>query len=124
MAQATAQQKAPTVSQPERSTPANGPSGASENTSPSQGCEASRSDGAGRTGQANSAGQNAVDTTLPNQPRFWSITFPRIANFCGVLGLFLAVIFGATQWAGQDKSNAIAKESELVSLAISCSDEV
>jgi hypothetical protein len=58
------------------------------------------------------------------QDPFWSVTVPRIGNACGVLGLLLAVILGVSQWLAQDKSNAIAKESELVTLALSCVDKV
>ncbi|KAI0436988.1 hypothetical protein F4803DRAFT_556471 [Xylaria telfairii] len=58
-----------------------------------------------------------------NQNSFWDKAFPRIANTCGVIGLLLAVIFGVTQWLAQDKSFSIAKESELVTLALSCSDK-
>lgn len=60
----------------------------------------------------------------PSQNSFWHKAFPRIANACGVIGLLLAVIFGVTQWLAQDRSIAIAKESELVTLALSCSDKV
>ncbi|KAI3325509.1 hypothetical protein HD806DRAFT_490499 [Xylariaceae sp. AK1471] len=63
---------------------------------------------------------NAVPTS---RTLFWNDVFPRIANTCGVFGLLLAVIFGVTQWLAQDKSIAIAKESELITPALSCSDE-
>ncbi|KAI0857343.1 hypothetical protein F4860DRAFT_517926 [Xylaria cubensis] len=60
---------------------------------------------------------------LSNQNPFWRNVSSRIANTCGILGLLLAITFGATQWIAQDKSIAIARESELVTLALSCSDE-
>ncbi|KAI1145989.1 hypothetical protein F4825DRAFT_442004 [Nemania diffusa] len=126
MAQTVPQQQVPVASQLERSTPIPRPSDTSENTSLPQGCEASRSGEAGRAGQtdSDSAGQNSVNAVLSNnQTRFWNVTFPRIANLCGIVGLILVLIFGVTQWLGQDKGNAIAKESELVTLAFSCSDE-
>ncbi|KAI0480007.1 hypothetical protein F4859DRAFT_456424 [Xylaria cf. heliscus] len=58
-----------------------------------------------------------------NQNSFWRKAFPRVANTCGIIGFLLAVIFGVTQWLAQDKSIAIAKESELITLALSCSDK-
>ncbi|KAI0543464.1 hypothetical protein F4679DRAFT_109971 [Xylaria curta] len=58
-----------------------------------------------------------------DQKPFWRNASSRIANACGILGLLLAITFGVTQWVAQDKSIAIARESELVTLALSCSDE-
>ncbi|KAJ3558609.1 hypothetical protein NPX13_g9674 [Xylaria arbuscula] len=50
--------------------------------------------------------------------------FPVIfSRTCDVLGLLLVLIFGITQLVAQDKSIVISKESELVTLALSCSDE-
>ncbi|KAI1109216.1 hypothetical protein F5Y14DRAFT_41669 [Nemania sp. NC0429] len=55
---------------------------------------------------------------------FWRDVFPRIASTCGILGLLLATILGVSQWLAQNQSIAISKESELITLALSCSDEV
>ncbi|KAI1747799.1 hypothetical protein F4782DRAFT_398672 [Xylaria castorea] len=70
-----------------------------------------------------SARRAVIVTVSSNQSPFWRAASSRIANTCAVLGLLLAVTFGVTQWVAQDKSIAIAKESELITLALSCSDE-
>lgn len=75
----------------------------------------------GRSGAAQRAG---IAVPANRTLLFWRDIFPRMANVCGLLGLLLAVIFGVTQWLAQDESIAIAKESELITLALSCSDEV
>ncbi|KAI1362379.1 hypothetical protein F5Y08DRAFT_312272 [Xylaria arbuscula] len=49
--------------------------------------------------------------------------FRKIVKICSILGIILALILGVAQWIAQDKSTTIAKESELVTLALSCSDE-
>lgn len=74
----------------------------------------------GRSGAAQRAG---IAVPANRTLLFWRDIFPRMANVCGLLGLLLAVIFGVTQWLAQDESIAIAKESELITLALSCSDE-
>ncbi|KAI0521633.1 hypothetical protein F5B22DRAFT_595724, partial [Xylaria bambusicola] len=53
----------------------------------------------------------------------WSQTLRKVVNICSVLGVILTLIIGIYAWVAQDKSIAIAKESELVTLALSCSDE-
>ncbi|KAI0542278.1 hypothetical protein GGR58DRAFT_302554 [Xylaria digitata] len=94
-----------------------------DQVTPTQGCEASSSRPEG-VERVNSARHDTVSAVPGNQGLFWRQTLPRIATTCGVLGLVLAVAFGVAQWLAQDKSIAIARESELVSLALSCSDEV
>ncbi|KAI8633020.1 hypothetical protein F5Y19DRAFT_285484 [Xylariaceae sp. FL1651] len=67
--------------------------------------------------------QTATNSTNSNWKAFWKERFPIIANACGICGLLLALVFGVSQWVGQNRGNAIAKESELVTLALSCSEE-
>ncbi|KAI1427624.1 hypothetical protein F5Y12DRAFT_142707 [Xylaria sp. FL1777] len=63
------------------------------------------------------------NSNLSGRELFWNYTFPKIVNTFAILGVLLALILGISQWAAQDKSIALAKESELVTLALSCSDE-
>ncbi|KAJ2997168.1 hypothetical protein NUW58_g741 [Xylaria curta] len=124
MAQTIVLQQISIPAQPEESAPASGSQAISEDASAQplpdrmssrQDDEASRNSSERRTEQAN----NAANTVPLNQGRLWSETLSRIANTCAMLALLLTVVFGATQWVAQDKSITIAKESELVSLALS-----
>ncbi|KAI0424264.1 hypothetical protein F5Y09DRAFT_324888 [Xylaria sp. FL1042] len=75
------------------------------------------------TEETDNATQPAGNTNLSGRELFWNHTFPKIINTCSVLGVLLALILGISQWVAQDKSITLAKESELVTLALSCSDE-
>ncbi|KAI1123355.1 hypothetical protein F5Y10DRAFT_286247 [Nemania abortiva] len=122
MAQAAAQSTAPTPRRPTPPAPPTGPSGTSGTGRSSQ-SRGSPRNLVGRTARPSGPQQNAVDTSPAENKILRSAIFRGVASICGILGLLLAVIFGITQWLGQDKSNAIAKESELITLAFSCSDE-
>ncbi|KAI0967092.1 hypothetical protein F4678DRAFT_447414 [Xylaria arbuscula] len=77
----------------------------------------------GRTEDNGNATQPAGNSNSSGRKSFWNHTSPKIINACSVLGILLALIFGISAWVAQDKGIAIAKESELVTLALSCSDE-
>ncbi|KAI0454937.1 hypothetical protein F5B21DRAFT_216700 [Xylaria acuta] len=127
MAPATTQQQMP--SRPEESTPTPGSPITSENPDthplPSRATpfQVSESEIVRAWFDSLRRAVSARRAVSSEQNSFWHKAFPRIANTCGVIGFLLAVIFGVTQWLAQDKSIAIAKESELVTLALSCSDK-
>ncbi|GAP83402.1 hypothetical protein SAMD00023353_0202430 [Rosellinia necatrix] len=99
--------------------------GSHTHSAPGQDTPSSQGGTVRRTRQAGSARQHLRGVTAaPSGPHpFWSTTLPKIANTCGVLGFLFAVVLGIAQWRGQDASNAIARQSELVTLALSCVDE-
>ncbi len=119
----TATQPIRTPSQPGGSISSTGPSLLPPQITQSPGFEAPRSAGRGAR-ETDNAAQPAGNSDSSIRKTFWRDTFPKVINICGILGLLFALIFGITQWVAQDKSIAIAKESELVTLALSCSDEV
>ncbi|KAK5626771.1 hypothetical protein RRF57_002486 [Xylaria bambusicola] len=80
-------------------------------------------DSGGRTEETGDATQPARSSASSGQPPFWRQTLHKVINICSVLGVLLGLIFGIYAWVAQDKSIAIAKESELVTLALSCTDE-
>ncbi|KAI0404207.1 hypothetical protein F4802DRAFT_259310 [Xylaria palmicola] len=133
MARATVQQRAPVPCPTEASTPAPGCPVVCEgpNTQPppgqialSQHCEAPGSLSDRATGEAPREGQQNVPDAVPSKQKVsWSEALGRVANTCAVLGLLLALTLGVTQWVAQDRSIAIARESELVTLALSCGEE-
>ncbi|KAI3335206.1 hypothetical protein F4824DRAFT_489692 [Ustulina deusta] len=118
----TATQPIRTPSQPGGSISSTGPSLLPPQITQSPGFEAPRSAGRGAR-ETDNAAQPAGNSDSSIRKTFWRDTFPKVINICGILGLLFALIFGITQWVAQDKSIAIAKESELVTLALSCSDE-
>ncbi|KAI1297574.1 hypothetical protein F5Y03DRAFT_278227 [Xylaria venustula] len=77
----------------------------------------------GRAEDNDNATQPARSSNSSCRKPSWIHTGPKIVNVCSVLGILLALIFGVSAWVAQDKGIAIAKESELVTLALSCSDE-
>ncbi|KAI1737964.1 hypothetical protein F4680DRAFT_195196 [Xylaria scruposa] len=130
MAQAITPQQVPSQSEESTPTPESSITPDDSNThplpdqtAPSQGSGSLSWSGRGRKWFNSVIGAVTVIGS-PNQKPFWRNASSRIANACGILGLLLAITFGATQWVAQDKSIAVARESELVTLALSCSDEV